>query len=238
MIVSHIQNIIEKYKAGYRYFLNLDFDKGEKLTRQLLAGSIFENCSFSVDFSETDFSHSKFADCNLNGSDFSQCNLTNTIFENCSLENTEFKNAKINGTYLHKCYCYGQNVSLDKTGKLETYKDPLVKELYDSVPEFNKVADHISDDSHYMVYGELSLLLFEDITTNDTITEFTLNCFQFFNQLGDRKDDKIDNLLIVEIYEGLYSDKKCNDIARQLLKGRNKDIYEYWMKNGIIRADY
>ena len=63
-------------------------------------------------------------------------------------------------------------------------------------------------------------------------------CFQFFNLLGDRKDDSIDNLLVVGIYEGLYANKKCNDIARQLLTGRNKEIYEHWMINGNIRAEY
>jgi hypothetical protein len=30
-------------------------------------------------------------------------------------------------------------------------------------------------------------------------------------------------VLIVEIYEGLYSKKKCNDVARRLLRGRNKE---------------
>jgi hypothetical protein len=56
--------------------------------------------------------------------------------------------------------------------------------------------------------------------------------------LGDKQDDEIDNLLVVGVYEGLYSNKKCNTIARQLLKGRNKEVYEYWMINGFICADY
>ena len=236
---TDIQNIIEKYKAGHRYFLNLDFDKGEKLAGQKLADTTFDNCCFSVDFSRTDFTNSKFANCNLKCCDFSNCNLTNTIFENCSLESAEFKNAKIDGTTLINCHCYGQIVTLEKTtGEVETYKDPLVKELYDNIPEFSKVADHLNDDLRYTVYGELSLKLFDDIATNTETTSFTVKCFQFFNLLGDRKDESIDNLLVVAIYEGLYANKKCNDIARQLLIGRNKDIYEHWMKNGNILADY
>lgn len=239
MTTTDIQNIIEKYKEGHRYFLNLDFDKGEKLTGQLLSDTTFENCCLSVDFSQTDLTNAKFANCNLKCCDFSNCNLTNTIFENCSLESAEFKNAKIDGTSLNNCNCYGQVVMLDKTsGELETYKDPLVKELYDNVPEFSKNADHLNDDLHYMVYGELSLILFDDITSNIETTDFTTKCFQFFNILGDRKDESIDNLLVVGIYEGLYANKKCNDTARQLLTGRNKDIYEHWMKNGNIRAEY
>jgi uncharacterized protein YjbI with pentapeptide repeats len=236
---TDIQNIIEKYKSGHRFFINLDFDKGEKMIGQLLVDTTFENCCFSVDFSQTDFTNAKFDNCNLKCCDFSQCNLTNTIFENCFLEGAEFKNAKIDETILHNCHCYGQVVRLDKTtGELETFKDPLVKELYDNVPEFSKVADHLNDDLHYMVYGELSLKLFDDITSNIETTDFTTKCFQFFNILGDRKDEIIDNLLVVGIYEGLYANKKCNDTARQLLTGRNKDIYEHWMKNGNIRAEY
>jgi uncharacterized protein YjbI with pentapeptide repeats len=165
--------------------------------------------------------------------------LTNAVFDNCSLESAIFKNAKINGTSLSNCHCYGQVVTLDKaTGELETVKDPLVEELYDNIPEFSKVADHLNDELLYVVYGELSLKLYDDITTNDEATSFTTKCFQFFNLLGDRKDESIDNLLVVGIYEGLYANKKCNDIARQLLTGRNKDVYEYWMINGNIRADY
>lgn len=236
---TDIQSILEKYKSGHRYFLNLDIDKVEKLTGELLAETTFDNCCFSVDFSDTDFTNSKFANCNLKCCDFSNCNLTNTIFENCSLESAEFKNAKIDGTVLSNCHCYGQIVVLDKTtGELETPKAPLVKELYDNVPEFSKVADHLNDELLYVVYGELSLKLFDDIVTNNETTDFTIKCFQFFNLLGDRKDEKIDNLLVVGIYERLYANKKCNNIARQLLTGRNKDIYEHWMKNGNIRAEY
>ncbi|NOJ75910.1 pentapeptide repeat-containing protein [Empedobacter stercoris] len=236
---SDIQNIIEKYKAGHRHFLNLDFDKGEKLIGELLTDTIFHNCCFSVDFSQTDLTNTKFIDCNLKCSDFSNCNLTNTIFENCSLERTEFKNAKTDGTNFANCYCYGQLVMLDnETWELETLKDPLVKELYDNIPEFSKMTDHSDDELQYVVYGELSLKLFDDIILNKETTNFTKKCFQFFNLLGNRQDNDIDNLLVVGVYEGLYTNKKCNDIARQLLSGRNKEIYEHWMINGNIRAEY
>jgi hypothetical protein len=236
---TDIQNIIEKYKAGHRYFLNLDFDKGEKMTKQTLAHTTFENCFFSVDFSQTDFTNAKFINCNLKCCDFSQCNFTNTTFENCSLESAEFRNAKIDRTNLTNCHCYGQGVTLNNTtGDLETFKDPLVKELYYNVPEFSKVAEHLNDELLYVVYGELSIKLYDDIIANDQISDFAQNCFKFFNVLGDRQDDNLDNLLVVGIYEGLYSNKKCNDIAIQLLTGRNKDVYEQWMIKGNIRADY
>src|SRR5688572_24035874 len=81
-----IHNIIDKYKAGHRYFINLDFDKGQKLVGFTLADTIFDNCCFSVDFSNTDFSNSKFFNCNLKCSDFTNCNLTNSTFDKCLLE--------------------------------------------------------------------------------------------------------------------------------------------------------
>jgi len=236
---TDIQYIIEKYKTGHRYFINLDFDKGEKLTRQILTDTTFDNCCFSIDFSQTDFANAKFVNCNLKGSNFSLCNLTKTIFENCSLESAEFKNANIVDTSLTNCFCYGQLVLLNKaTGELETFKDPLVKELYDNVPEFSKLTNHSNDESLYDVYGELSIKLVDNIVSSNQVSDFAKKCFRFFNLLGDRQDDSLDNLLVVGIYEGLYSNKKCNDIARQLLTGRNKDVYEHWMINGNIRSDY
>ncbi len=236
---TDIQNIIEKYKNGHRHFINLDFDKGEKLTGQVLSESTFDNCCFSVDFSQTDFSKAKFINCNLKCCDFSNCNLTNSEFENCLLESAEFKNAQIEGINMTNCYCYGQLVSVNKeTGELETFKNYLVKELYDNVTDFEKIADHSNDDQPYTVFGELSLRLFDDMKNNSVITDFTKKCFRFFDELGDKNDADIDNLLVVGIYEGLYADKKCNEIARELLSGRNKEVYEYWMINGNIRSDY
>jgi hypothetical protein len=127
---------------------------------------------------------------------------------------------------------------MDTAVHMKNVFDTLVQELYDNVPEFSKMTDHEKDELTYVVFGELSIRLFEDITTNNQTTDFTKKCFIFFNLLGDREDNEIDNLLIVGIYEGLYANKKCNRVARELLTGKNKDLYEYWMINGNIRADY
>lgn len=121
--ITDIQNIIGKFNAGHRHFIDLNFDKGEKLTGQILTDTTFDNCCFSVDFSKTDFTNVRFVNCNLKCFDFSSCNLSNAIFQNCLLESAEFKNANIDGTILTNCYCYGQLVSLDKaTRELETVK--------------------------------------------------------------------------------------------------------------------
>jgi len=233
------KQFIESYKIGHRYFINLDIENDEQLINLSLIDTTFDNCCFSVHFTKTDFTNSKFINCNLKCTDFSNCNLTNTIFENCTLESLTFTNANISGTTLTNCIYFGQLVYLDtETNEITTFKDPLVKELYDNVPEFSKMTDRSNDELVYVVYGELSLRLFENIMNNEQITDFTRKCFNFFNLLGDRINDSIDNLLVVAIYEGLYSTKKCNDIARQMLKGRNKEVYEFSMINGNITADY
>ncbi len=237
--MTDIQNIATNYKKGHKYFINLDFEKGETLICENLIEITFENCFFSVDFSKTNFSNSKFLDCNLKCSDFSNCDLTNALFENCSLEETIFEGATINNLTLKNCFCYGSKVLMNyETRKLTTVKTQLVRELYENIPEFDRKADHLNDEQDYIVYGELSLMLFENITSNNQTTDFTKKSFAFFNLIGNRNDKEIDNLLIVGVYEGFYGSKKCNDIARELLTGRNKEIYEYWMINGSIRAEF
>ncbi len=236
---SVIETIIDRYNAGHRYFLNLDFDKGEDLSGITLKDATFDNCCFSVDFSKSDLSNSIFTNCNLKGAGFSKANLFRAVFDGCMLEATEFKDASAEEIVFKKCFAHGQIAALNlKTMEIEHFKTPLIKELYENVPLFNKLSDHDEDDLNYSVYGNLSLLLFDEITKNKEVTDFTNQCFSFFNMIGNRNDQEIDNLLVVGVYEGLHGNKRCNDIARQLLSGRNKEVYEHSMLNGNIRADY
>lgn len=115
---------------------------------------------------------------------------------------------------------------------------PLVKELYEKVPEYTKISDRSFDEYGTASLGMLSLILFEEIMNKGELSEIVRSSFDFFNEIGDRNDPEIDNILVVDIYEGLYSKKKCNDVARNLLRGRNKEVYEYWMINGFIRSEY
>ena len=237
--MTDIQNIVTDYEKGYRYFINLEFEKGEILSNEILIETTFENCFLSIDFSKTNFSNSKFISCNLKCCDFSNCDLTNTRFENCSLEEAKFKEAIIKNMIIENCFSYGNKVFMNpETRELAPVKTQLVDELYRNVPEFDRKSDHSNDELNYVVFGELSSMLYEDIISNNQTTEFTKKCFEFFNLIGNRNDSEIDNLLIVGIYEGLYGNKKCNDIARELLTDRNKEIYEHWMINGNIRAEY
>jgi hypothetical protein len=237
--MKDICDIVDSYKVGNRYFLNLDFDKGDSLTEQFLSEAIFENCYLSVNFIKTDFSNTKFINCNLKYCEFTNCNLTNSIFDNCSLNIADFNNARIDGISFVNCNHNGQKVHFDDViNKLITSKDQLVEELYNNVPEFSDMIDHEDDELPYVVFGHLSLILSDDIIKSDVITDFTQKCFNFFNKLADRNNNEIDNLLVVGIYEGLYSKMKYNDISRKLLIGRNKELYEHWMINGNIRSEY
>lgn len=234
-----IMSISEMYKAGARCFTGLQIENGEKMVDEVLVDAIFKDCYFSIDFSHSDLTNVKFIGCNLKCSDFSGCNLTNVIFEDCLLEGVEFKSALVKNASFNHCYSFGQLVLFEKySGRIGISKFPLVSELYENVPAFSDMVDHTDDELNYVVYGELSFVLFDEITKNDSITDFTIKCFRFFNMLGERESDEIDNLLVVGVFEGLYSNKKCNSVALQLLTGKAKTLYEYWMTNGNIRSDF
>lgn len=135
--------------------------------------------------------------------------------------------------------CCGNEVKLNtSSNQIEVLAHPLVTELFNRVPEFDEISDHSSDDLLYAVYGDLSLILADQIKNSSELNELIIHSFSFFNDLGNRNNREIDNLLVVGIYEGLYSNKKCNDVGRDLLSGRSKEVYEHWMINGNIKADY
>lgn len=176
--MNDLNNILERYKLGYRYFINLEFENGEVFTGIDFRDAIFDGCFFAVSFLGIDFTNAKFINCNLKTSDFCKCNLTNVVFENCLLEHVEFLENNINHTVLVNCSCYGQPVTLNKTtGVIEAFMTPLVKELYKHIPEFSEIASHHNDNLEYAVYGELPQKLLVDITTHNEVTDFTKKCF-------------------------------------------------------------
>ena len=234
------KEILEYYQKGYRFFRNVDFDyKEENYINSDFQDAIFENCYFGVDFTNSKFINSKFNECNLKSTDFINCDFTNAQILNCTVETTNFANSVISNLIFENNTCYGTEVILNpNTLIVEVLSPYLVKELYKNIPEFDLISNHFDDNQAYSVYGDLSLKLFEKITELNEPNKMIINAFNFFNYLGDRNEKEIDNLLIIGIYEGLYSNKKCNDLARNLLKGRNKEVYEYWMVNGNIQAEY
>ena len=116
--------------------------------------------------------------------------------------------------------------------------NPFVQLLYNKVPSFTSIYQRENDDLDYVIYGELGIQVHDEIIKGNSNSKIVLDAFNLFNLLSEENDTAIDNLLVVGVYEGFYYNKLCNDIARDLLVGRAKDLYEYWMKNGYINSNY
>lgn len=233
------QEILDYYLKGNRVFRKVDFDNNESFTSSDFQDAIFENCFFGIDISNSNFKNSKIIDCNLKSTDFTNCNFTNAEINNCLVEAANFYNCDITNLIFEKNTMFGTDVVLNKkTLEIEQIAHPLVCELYQNIPDFEKICDHYDDTLVYCVFGELSTKLYEQILIHNKPNRMINDSFTFFNHLGDKNNKEIDDLLVVGIYEGLYSNKKCNDLARKLLKGKNKELYEYWMINGNIQSDY
>ncbi|WAC02982.1 pentapeptide repeat-containing protein [Lacinutrix neustonica] len=233
------KEILEYYQNGQRFYRNVDFDNGESYADSNFQDAMFENCYFGVEFSNSNFRNARFSECNLKSTDFSNCDLTKTEIFNCLVEAIDFGTSDTSSLIFESNTSFGNEVKINtKSNGLEAYMHPLIEELYKNVPDFDKISDHTSDDLLYSVFGDLSLRLSEQITELEKPNKLITDSFTFFNHLGNKNDKEIDNLLVVGIYEGLYWSKKCNDLSRSLLKGRNKEVYEYWMINGNIQAEY
>jgi hypothetical protein len=233
------KEILEHYRNGQRFYRNVDFDNGESYTDSNFQDAMFENCYFGVDFSNSNFRNARFSECNLKSTEFSNCDLTKTEFINCLVDSIEFGKSDTSSLIFENNTSFGTEVKIDiETNKLMNFMLPLVAELYKNVPDFNILSDHSSDDLLYVVYGDLSLILSKQITELEKPNKLITDSFTFFNYLGEKNDKEIDNLLVVGIYEGLYWSKKCNDLGRELLKDRTKEVYEHWMINGNIQSEY
>ena len=217
----------------------MDFGNGETYAESNFEEAIFENCYFGVDFSNSNFRNARFSDCNLKSTNFNNCDLIKTEFINCLVEGIEFGKSDTSSLIFENNTNFGTEVRIDaKTNKLTNFTLPLIAELYENIPDFEILSDHLSDDLLYVVFGDLSLILSEQITELKKPNKLIIDSFNFFNYLGAKNNKEIDNLLVVGIYEGLYWSKKCNDLSRELLKERTKEVYEYWMMNGNIKSDY
>jgi len=227
--------IEQYYNSGKRFFRNIDFDFGESFENSNFENAIFEFCYFGVDFKNSNFRNTKFLECNMKSTDFINCDFSNAEIRDSLMEASDFKGSKITNLIFENNTSYGAKVKLNsETLKIECNIHKLNSELYEYIPEFEKIADHSDDEHLYSVFGDLSLVLPKEIIENENLNELIKNSFKFFNHLSNKNDPEIDNLLVVGIYEGLYHSEKCNETARKLLNGRAKEIYEYYLKNGIL----
>ena len=152
------------------------------------------------------------------------------------MEAIDFKGSKIPNLIFENNTSYGSKVKLNsETLEIEYNIHQLNSELYEYIPEFEKIADHSNDENLYSVFGDLSIILANEIIKNEKLNNLITNSFKFINYLSDKNDKEIDNLLIVGIYEGLYHSGKCNEIAKKLLNEKAKKTYEFNLENGIMK---
>jgi hypothetical protein len=227
--------IEQYYLSGKRFFRNIDFDFGESFENSNFENAIFEYCYFGVEFNNSNFKNTKFIECNMKSTNFTNCNFSNAEIRKSLMEATDFKGSEITNLIFENNTSYGAKVKLNsETLEIEYNIHQLNSELYEYIPEFEKIAEHSNDEHLYSVFGDLSIVLANEIIKNENLTDLISNSFRFFNYLSDKNDKEIDNLLIVGIYEGLYHSEKCNKIAQKLLNERAKKTYEFNLKNGIM----
>lgn len=104
------EEIIEAYKNGQRYFVDVEMEN-ENFDGQNLEGIIFENCFLYSSFRKANLKNAKFINGNVKTCDFTGANLTNAHFENVSVEGVLFNGAKKDGVYFDNNWCYGNRVT-------------------------------------------------------------------------------------------------------------------------------
>jgi uncharacterized protein YjbI with pentapeptide repeats len=105
-----VQQVIEQYKKGQRYFEGLDIDNGS-FDGENLEGITFEDCTLYVSFKGANLKNAKFINGGIKTCDFREADLTNAHFENVCVEGSQFARAKTGGTFFDNNSAYGQHVS-------------------------------------------------------------------------------------------------------------------------------
>lgn len=92
------QELIERYKAGERYFTEIDIPDGSNLCDSTLADVTFESSWLSdVDFRGANLRDVRFLNCNVKCSDFRGADLEGAIFTGSLVEATYFAGANLSG---------------------------------------------------------------------------------------------------------------------------------------------
>jgi uncharacterized protein YjbI with pentapeptide repeats len=113
-----VQQFLEAYRSGQRYFSDLDFEYEEGLSKCNFRDAVFENCFLFVDFSNSDFTNAKFISCNLKEIDLHGANLTNAVMTKCLVECAVFQGAIVDNFAFTENYYYGLTLGQDDFEKL------------------------------------------------------------------------------------------------------------------------
>ena len=111
--IKTIDEFIERHKSGIRIFTGLEFEHGESFSGLDITGTVFKNCWFCADFSNTNLTDCKFIDSNIKTSDFSNANLTRAEIKGCAVESTGYKGAIITDFIFENNPAYGNRLDLN-----------------------------------------------------------------------------------------------------------------------------
>jgi uncharacterized protein YjbI with pentapeptide repeats len=102
------EELLRRYAAGERYFVEADIPDGSDLRNSTLAGATFDGGWLTdLDFRGANLRHVKFLSCNIKCSDFREADLEGAIFTGSSVEATYFENANLTNASFAGAYAYG-----------------------------------------------------------------------------------------------------------------------------------
>jgi uncharacterized protein YjbI with pentapeptide repeats len=104
-----VQQFLEAYKTGQRYFSDLDFEN-EGLSGCTFPDSVFENCYLYVDFCNSNLANTKFISCNLKFIDLRGANITNAFMNKCLVGCAMFQGAVLENFKFIENYYYGLTI--------------------------------------------------------------------------------------------------------------------------------
>jgi uncharacterized protein YjbI with pentapeptide repeats len=121
--IKSIQDLLDAYEKGERYFTSLSFENGESFEGLNLSGSTFEQSWFGAYFTNTNLSNCKFIGCNIKTSDFRGADLTDALFTECNVEATRYKGSKMDGFIFENNYFMSNTVGQEFIVDMLEYED-------------------------------------------------------------------------------------------------------------------
>ena len=103
-----VQELLERYAAGERYFAETDLPDGSDLVGAILDGAYLERSSFhSAHFSNANLKGVSFRDSSIKCADFRQADLEGANFRGAGVESIDLEGANLTGVSFAGSFSYG-----------------------------------------------------------------------------------------------------------------------------------
>lgn len=123
---------------------------------------------------------------------------------------------------------------------LSSLNNKLIEMLYSEIPEFKEFAkEYIFDVFHmdaYTIYGPFGSFLRDKILENSDEDYLISKGFNLINNLCDRKNDDIDQMLKSTFFEPLTDYKITIIESQRFLTGKAKDLFNEVLTNSIFKG--